>query len=153
MNKVNEKCTLCFQNFDEINSTQVLGCNHRYHSNCITKWNLKHNFCPLCRLNNRNKQPFNEIYYNKKCLHNGCRLNHNYCCKCLDYKTDWIQYNKSFQNGDRFVHYCSPCYDYSWDEFNFKYNNNSKLNLKYSFPSVIEIKINEKKENTIINIY
>ena len=131
----NFKCSICFKEVveDEI----VLKCDHKYHKHCIEKWFRKQSFCPLCRYSKRIIEGFNEMYYEKICNHNGCRLNHNFCCKCLDMKSNWIQFNKSKQKGDPFMHYCETCYDFSCEEYSIK-------SLLFEFPPKIDSNLEKK---------
>ena len=50
----NQQCSICMMDFEETDSKVVLGCSHKFHYNCILRWNLQssednHRSCPLCR--------------------------------------------------------------------------------------------------------
>lgn len=42
-------CSICINDFDVDERVCFLKCNHIFHKNCIMKWLLKKNTCPLCR--------------------------------------------------------------------------------------------------------
>ena len=45
MNK--EECAICLEQMEH-NVVKLL-CQHKFHFECITKWNTKKNECPFCR--------------------------------------------------------------------------------------------------------
>ena len=45
------ECTICLEEYEENNDLYQLQCGHYYHKECIDDWLLKHQTCPLCRLN------------------------------------------------------------------------------------------------------
>ena len=45
------ECTICLEEYEENNELYQLQCGHYYHKECIDDWLLKHQTCPLCRLN------------------------------------------------------------------------------------------------------
>lgn len=53
------ECSICYEKILKTN-TAITKCNHLFHLECITKWALKNNTCPLCRfrlLNNSQSVP------------------------------------------------------------------------------------------------
>lgn len=41
-------CSICYENINQ--ETQLTTeCNHIFHRECILRWTLRHNTCPLCR--------------------------------------------------------------------------------------------------------
>lgn len=42
-----ELCAICME--EDINTRQVLSCNHSFHQHCIEYWFRNSNTCPLCR--------------------------------------------------------------------------------------------------------
>lgn len=47
------ECTICLEKFstgDSISWPKYGGCDHIYHTECITNWLLLHEDCPLCRV-------------------------------------------------------------------------------------------------------
>lgn len=47
--KLDEPCSICFENFSPRVMTIVLDCKHRFHTHCIIEWLQKEQTCPLCR--------------------------------------------------------------------------------------------------------
>tara|TARA_B100001094_G_scaffold315390_1_gene355336 strand:+ start:1867 stop:2358 length:492 start_codon:yes stop_codon:yes gene_type:complete len=45
------ECTICLEEYQENDELYQLQCDHYYHKECINDWLLKHQTCPLCRLN------------------------------------------------------------------------------------------------------
>ena len=43
-----ETCSICLLDIEDKNST-ILDCKHKFHYDCIFKWNQDHNTCPVCR--------------------------------------------------------------------------------------------------------
>ena len=41
------ECTICMENINE-NKTK-LECGHTFHTNCIKRWKILNNTCPVCR--------------------------------------------------------------------------------------------------------
>lgn len=39
-------CSICFESLDEKQAFQKWNCSHRFHENCVQRWN---NGCPMCR--------------------------------------------------------------------------------------------------------
>ena len=59
LNKENEKCAICLEDFKKNDDCRELKCKHIYHINCIDNWLLKHSYkCPCCR------EGAGEYYYN-----------------------------------------------------------------------------------------
>tara|TARA_B100001094_G_scaffold315390_1_gene355335 strand:+ start:1406 stop:1822 length:417 start_codon:yes stop_codon:yes gene_type:complete len=46
-----KECTICLEEYQENDELYQLQCDHYYHKECINDWLLKHQTCPLCRLN------------------------------------------------------------------------------------------------------
>ena len=44
-----EKCAICMEMFLETRKLRVLPCFHNYHVECIDKWLILQNFCPICK--------------------------------------------------------------------------------------------------------
>ncbi|XP_021897456.1 probable E3 ubiquitin-protein ligase RHG1A [Carica papaya] len=44
-----EMCCICQDDYEDGNEIGKLDCGHEFHSNCITKWLVIHNTCPLCK--------------------------------------------------------------------------------------------------------
>lgn len=59
-----ETCSICYCDFDEVDSLYKTGCNHNFHKNCIKTWyksgHPSCNSCPICRslLNLLEIEPF-----------------------------------------------------------------------------------------------
>ncbi len=49
-NLKNETCSICKELYTENEEIVLLGCNHKFHYNCINKWINDNISCPLCRL-------------------------------------------------------------------------------------------------------
>ena len=46
----NDRCPICYEDFNINESVIVLDCEHNYHNNCIKKWLCEcANTCPLCK--------------------------------------------------------------------------------------------------------
>lgn len=43
-------CTVCLGEYEEGEAIMQLPCHHQFHDNCISKWMLTHNTCPICRI-------------------------------------------------------------------------------------------------------
>ena len=46
----NEICSIC-QNYILDKNLTITKCSHKFHFNCLDKWQKKNNSCPLCRKN------------------------------------------------------------------------------------------------------
>ncbi|PKA63303.1 E3 ubiquitin ligase BIG BROTHER [Apostasia shenzhenica] len=44
-----EKCVICLEEYENGQSIGRLNCRHDFHSNCIKKWLLIKNACPICK--------------------------------------------------------------------------------------------------------
>ena len=44
-----DNCIICLDNFKLNDEILYLPCMHLYHKECIIKWFLKEDICPLCR--------------------------------------------------------------------------------------------------------
>lgn len=42
-------CTVCFEEFMEMDEVIMMPCKHVYHEECILRWLEQSNLCPLCR--------------------------------------------------------------------------------------------------------
>lgn len=52
--KLESDCCICQLSIEADNEAQLLpGCNHEFHSNCISTWLSRRPTCPLCRSNVR----------------------------------------------------------------------------------------------------
>ena len=45
----NKKCVICLEHFKDGDKIISLPCVHIYHGDCIKKWLLRTNFCPICK--------------------------------------------------------------------------------------------------------
>lgn len=43
----NKECSICLE--EMISDLQVLTCKHEFHKNCVQRWCLENNICPICR--------------------------------------------------------------------------------------------------------
>eukprot|EP01017_Pseudomicrothorax_dubius_P007180 TRINITY_DN12188_c0_g1_i3.p1 TRINITY_DN12188_c0_g1~~TRINITY_DN12188_c0_g1_i3.p1 ORF type:complete len:161 (-),score=29.28 TRINITY_DN12188_c0_g1_i3:89-571(-) len=48
-NDLDGGCTICCEEFGADEALTKLACGHCFHKNCIGKWLLEENSCPLCR--------------------------------------------------------------------------------------------------------
>jgi len=48
--EIKTDCSICQEEMIENETVLKLACRHTYHQQCVTNWLLKHNTCPLCRL-------------------------------------------------------------------------------------------------------
>ncbi|XP_015087669.2 probable E3 ubiquitin-protein ligase HIP1 [Solanum pennellii] len=44
-----EKCSVCLEEFCDKEELARIDCGHMYHMDCLKKWNLVVNTCPICR--------------------------------------------------------------------------------------------------------
>ncbi|XP_026430195.1 E3 ubiquitin-protein ligase RLIM-like [Papaver somniferum] len=44
-----EICTVCQDKYENQDKIATLGCKHEYHQDCITKWLVRKNLCPICK--------------------------------------------------------------------------------------------------------
>ncbi|GAA0186467.1 hypothetical protein Leryth_024792 [Lithospermum erythrorhizon] len=44
-----ETCAICLCDYEENEKIGVLDCGHEFHIECIKKWLLQKNICPMCR--------------------------------------------------------------------------------------------------------
>ncbi|KAK7313095.1 hypothetical protein VNO77_37497 [Canavalia gladiata] len=42
-------CVICQEEFKDKEEIGILGCGHQYHSDCLKKWLLVKNVCPMCK--------------------------------------------------------------------------------------------------------
>lgn len=50
LNIKNDVCSICLEKYNHGYDICKLKCNHEFHYNCISRWGLNKNTCPLCRL-------------------------------------------------------------------------------------------------------
>uniref|UniRef100_A0A6C0KCH2 RING-type domain-containing protein n=1 Tax=viral metagenome TaxID=1070528 RepID=A0A6C0KCH2_9ZZZZ len=43
------ECAICFEEFDETSRIALTDCDHCYHIDCINKWYIQNQTCPICR--------------------------------------------------------------------------------------------------------
>ena len=46
---MNENCPICLGDLNENNSTKTTSCFHSFHEQCLTRWLVTANTCPMCR--------------------------------------------------------------------------------------------------------
>ncbi|KAK9055708.1 hypothetical protein SSX86_026793 [Deinandra increscens subsp. villosa] len=44
-----DSCCICLDGYEENEKMGILDCGHRYHVECIKRWLLSNNVCPMCR--------------------------------------------------------------------------------------------------------
>ena len=44
------KCSICYESYDDGDKLIILKCNHNYHETCINSWIKKCKSCPICRI-------------------------------------------------------------------------------------------------------
>ncbi|KAI3833187.1 hypothetical protein MKX03_027520 [Papaver bracteatum] len=44
-----EICTVCQDKYENQDKIATLDCKHEYHQDCITKWLVRKNVCPICK--------------------------------------------------------------------------------------------------------
>lgn len=44
-----EKCAVCLNEFKPSSKCALLPCKHQFHVNCIERWLIRRNACPICR--------------------------------------------------------------------------------------------------------
>jgi len=44
-----QTCSICLCDIVRSDKTEKLRCKHIYHKDCINKWKVQHNTCPVCR--------------------------------------------------------------------------------------------------------
>jgi len=44
-----DKCPVCFSDYEKDEELTVLPCSHTFHTGCVTEWLKRHNSCPCCR--------------------------------------------------------------------------------------------------------
>ena len=47
--KTETLCSICLEDFLELDQISILNCNHIYHIKCIVNWMETETSCPLCR--------------------------------------------------------------------------------------------------------
>ena len=48
-----EKCTICFEDFEDGEIVKELPCLHMFHPDCIKTWILRNPKCPICKADSR----------------------------------------------------------------------------------------------------
>lgn len=51
-----ETCTICYDTYEQNNKIIKLPCEHYFHSECIKRWFVESNNCPLCKFNIEGKE-------------------------------------------------------------------------------------------------
>ena len=51
LDKAENKCAICLENFKKEESVCLLDCDHVFHTHCIDKWGERQQNCPLCKKN------------------------------------------------------------------------------------------------------
>ena len=49
MDQENDSCIICQEEYENEEKIGFLDCGHEYHADCLKKWVLVKNVCPLCR--------------------------------------------------------------------------------------------------------
>lgn len=49
-------CSICTENYKNLDEISLLECNHLYHKDCIKEWSMYKNTCPICRKNFEDKK-------------------------------------------------------------------------------------------------
>jgi len=49
INHVEDRCTVCMDNFEKDDKLNLLPCKHYFHMNCLQGWLSDHNSCPVCK--------------------------------------------------------------------------------------------------------
>lgn len=44
-----ELCSICTEQINDKTNFVITQCNHKFHYNCLLKWNISNNNCPICR--------------------------------------------------------------------------------------------------------
>ncbi|XP_057290168.1 uncharacterized protein LOC130612840 [Hydractinia symbiolongicarpus] len=50
MTSKNVSCTVCLEDYEDGEELMLCPCGHGYHRECIKKWILRKNTCPLCNV-------------------------------------------------------------------------------------------------------
>ncbi|CAD8058600.1 unnamed protein product [Paramecium sonneborni] len=53
------QCVICQDIIENEDDTKTLGCNHKFHINCISDWLNRKSVCPICK----SRIKMNELYY------------------------------------------------------------------------------------------
>ena len=52
LNRKEKECSICLEEFKELDRVKLFSCKqHIFHKDCIMKWLLDKDFCPLCKKN------------------------------------------------------------------------------------------------------
>ena len=46
-----DNCSICLENDNEQEISKIEKCGHRFHTNCVKRWLVENNSCPICRSN------------------------------------------------------------------------------------------------------
>ena len=49
MDEEDESCVICQEEYEKEEKIGFLDCGHEYHADCLKKWLLRENVCPICR--------------------------------------------------------------------------------------------------------
>ena len=44
-------CSICLENDNHLEISKITKCGHCFHTNCLTRWLVENNSCPICRSN------------------------------------------------------------------------------------------------------
>ena len=48
---LDEHCSICLDEFKEGDELRLVECSHNFHIECLDKWLMLKNTCPICRKN------------------------------------------------------------------------------------------------------
>lgn len=44
-----DMCSICLENDNHLEISKITKCGHCFHTNCLTRWLVENNSCPICR--------------------------------------------------------------------------------------------------------
>jgi len=69
----NDKCIICQKGYDVENEVMRLNCSHLFHKECIIRWLIENDSCPLCKEYCFEEPDFAEIlFFFRKEFHGNC---------------------------------------------------------------------------------